>query len=132
MDQRSPIPTRIRRSRSERMIAGVAGGIAEHIQVDPVLIRLSFVALAFGGVGFVLYLIGWVVIPLESEDRPSTAPAAPSAIDHAMASRVVVGSILIAVGCLMLIDWAFPVGKYIWPVSLIILGIGVFAYGSRR
>lgn len=113
------------------MVAGVAGGIAEHLNVDPVLIRLSFVALAFAGVGIVLYIVGWIVIPEASGDEPP-AQASTAPTDTAMAGRIIFGSILVGVGCLMLLDWAFPVGKYLWPVALIVLGVGVFAYGTRR
>jgi phage shock protein C len=54
------------RSRSERMIAGVAGGLGVYLRVDPVWIRLLFVALLFAsGLGFWLYLILWIIIPDE-------------------------------------------------------------------
>jgi phage shock protein PspC (stress-responsive transcriptional regulator) len=120
----------IRRSRNDRVIAGVAGGIAEQLRVDPVLIRLSFVALAFAGVGIVLYLICWVAIP--DADAGSTPAGTPSERDGAMGARLVVGSLLIAVGGLMMLNWAFPIGRYMWPATLIVLGIGIFAFGSRR
>jgi phage shock protein PspC (stress-responsive transcriptional regulator) len=54
------------RSRKERMIGGVAGGLGVYLQVDPVWIRLLFVALLFAsGLGFWLYLIMWIIIPDE-------------------------------------------------------------------
>jgi len=112
------------------MIGGVAGGIAEHLGVDPVLIRLSFVALGFAGIGFALYLIGWIVIPEDTSE--STASAKPAREDSAMAARFLFGSLLVAVGSLMLVDRIFPIGRFIWPLTLIILGVGVFAYGSKR
>ena len=57
---------RLYRSRHERMIAGVAGGLGEYFTIDPTLIRLVFVVFTFlGGPGAVLYLIGWFVIPEE-------------------------------------------------------------------
>jgi phage shock protein C len=52
------------RSRNERMIAGVSGGIAEYAGIDPNIIRLAFVLLAFAGGGGVLaYLVAWMIIP---------------------------------------------------------------------
>jgi phage shock protein PspC (stress-responsive transcriptional regulator) len=49
------------------MVVGVAGGIAQYVGVDPVLIRIIFVLLAlFGGGGLLLYLICWLLIPEES------------------------------------------------------------------
>lgn len=54
------------RSRKERMIAGVCGGIAKHFGVDPTLIRLIALLFIFiGGSALFVYLILWFVIPLE-------------------------------------------------------------------
>lgn len=55
---------RLYRSKKERMIAGVCGGIAEYFEVDPTLIRILWVLFLFaGGAGFVAYLIAWVIVP---------------------------------------------------------------------
>ena len=57
-------PRRLVRRREGRMLAGVAGGIADHLNVDPLLIRIAFVVLVFlGGSGVLLYLAGWLLIP---------------------------------------------------------------------
>lgn len=56
---------RLMRSRTDTMIAGVAGGIAQYLAVDPVIVRLAFVALLFTGVGALLYPLLWIVMPLE-------------------------------------------------------------------
>jgi phage shock protein C len=57
---------RIRRSRNERMIAGVAGGLAAYFNLDPLLVRLGFALLALmNGVGIMLYLILWLLLPNE-------------------------------------------------------------------
>lgn len=54
------------RSRKERMIAGVCGGIAHHFNVDPTLIRLIALLFIFlGGSAVFVYLILWLVVPLE-------------------------------------------------------------------
>jgi phage shock protein C len=55
---------RLYRSRSDRMIAGVCGGLGEYLNVDPVWLRLLFVVLLFAtGFGFWAYLILWIIIP---------------------------------------------------------------------
>jgi phage shock protein C len=55
-------PKRLYRSRTERVLAGVCGGLAEYFNVDPLLIRVLFVILALvGGGGFLIYLILWIV-----------------------------------------------------------------------
>ncbi len=63
---------RLYRSETNRVLGGVAGGIAEVFAIDPTVVRLIFVLLfVFGGSGFLLYLILWVVIPSESEGSTS-------------------------------------------------------------
>lgn len=58
---------RLLRSRSDRMIAGVAGGIARYLAVDPVIVRLIFVLLAFSGPALLFYPVLWLVMPEEPE-----------------------------------------------------------------
>ena len=57
---------RLYRSRNEKMIAGVCGGLADYLNVDPTVIRLVFLLLLFaGGGGLFIYIILWVIMPLE-------------------------------------------------------------------
>lgn len=57
-------PKRLYRSGKDKVLGGVCGGIAEYFGVDPVLIRLIWVALILaGGSGVLLYIIAWIVIP---------------------------------------------------------------------
>jgi len=57
---------RLYRSRSDKKIAGVCGGMADYFGVDPVIPRLVWVLLALGaGAGVLAYLICWIVIPME-------------------------------------------------------------------
>lgn len=57
---------RITRSRSDRMVAGVAGGLAAYFGIDPIFIRLAFVVLTLlNGIGAVLYLVLWLIVPNE-------------------------------------------------------------------
>jgi phage shock protein PspC (stress-responsive transcriptional regulator) len=58
-----PGPGGLRRS-DRRLVAGVCGGIAEYLRVDPTLVRLAIVLLTlFGGSGVVIYAAGWLVMP---------------------------------------------------------------------
>ncbi len=60
---------RLYRSRSDRMIAGVCGGLGEYLGVDPVWLRLFFVLLLFAtGFGFWAYLILWIIVPAEGRE----------------------------------------------------------------
>ena len=63
-------PRLLRRRATDRVIGGVAAGIADYLNVDPVLIRAAFVGLViFGGAGLVLYLGAWLLIPVEGHDE---------------------------------------------------------------
>ena len=56
--------SRLYRSRSDRMIGGVCGGLGKYLNIDPTVVRLLFVALALlGGPGLVIYLIMLIVVP---------------------------------------------------------------------
>jgi phage shock protein PspC (stress-responsive transcriptional regulator) len=60
---------RLHRRRGGRMLGGVAVGLADYFDVDPVLVRVGFVVLAFvGGLAVPLYLAGWALIPDEDTD----------------------------------------------------------------
>jgi phage shock protein C len=60
---------RLHRDTRGRMLAGVASGVADYFDVDPTLVRIGFVALAFlGGLAVPLYLAGWLLIPDEDTD----------------------------------------------------------------
>jgi len=62
---------RLQRSRTEKMIGGVCGGLAVYFNVDPTLVRILWVAMTLiVGVGILLYLILWVVMPLEPPAQP--------------------------------------------------------------
>ena len=61
-------PKRLIRSRKDRMLAGVCGGIANHMVVDPTIVRLIFIIGTFlGFAGVLVYLIMWIVVPKERE-----------------------------------------------------------------
>ena len=53
------------RSKSDRMLAGICGGIGEYFQIDPTLVRLLWVIFSIGGRGLLVYLIEIAIIPSE-------------------------------------------------------------------
>lgn len=59
---------RLYRSSSNKMIAGVCGGLAEYFNIDPVIIRLLFVILLLPGgfPGLLPYIIMWIVVPTKA------------------------------------------------------------------
>lgn len=61
---------RLRRSRDDRKAAGVAAGVARHLDIDPLLVRVAFVVLTFfGGGGLILYAVGWLLVPEEGTEE---------------------------------------------------------------
>ena len=57
-------PRKLYRSQSQRMIAGVCGGLADYFNIDATLVRVLFLLLAvFGGTGLVIYIVMWVIVP---------------------------------------------------------------------
>ena len=57
---------RLQRSRSEKMIGGVCGGLAAYFGIDPTIVRILWVVITLiGGAGILAYLILWIVMPQE-------------------------------------------------------------------
>ena len=62
MDKKGP--KRLYRSNEHKIIAGVCGGIAEYLNIDPVIVRLVWVIISFAwGIGIVAYIVCWIIIP---------------------------------------------------------------------
>jgi phage shock protein C len=112
---------RLLRSRSDRVIGGVCGGIGRHLRIDPVIVRLVFVVLLFaGGSGLLAYIVAWVVIPEEPLDGSIVAVPRP-----ATSSSLVAGLALVGLGTVLLVERLFPAfsWRYVGPAALIVLGI---------
>jgi phage shock protein C len=59
---------RLYRSREDKMIAGVCGGLGDYFGIDPVIIRIIFIILFLSvGSGILIYLLAWIIIPLEPD-----------------------------------------------------------------
>ena len=66
-----PEAGRLRRSGDDKMLAGVAGGMARYLNVNVTLVRVMIAVLAlFSGAGAALYLAAWLLIPADGEDQP--------------------------------------------------------------
>jgi phage shock protein C len=139
---------KLMRSRTDQMVGGVCGGLANYLRVDATLVRLVFVLLALGnGAGVLIYLVLWIVIP--REDRPAgagteeTISADASEIAErarglgdevrGMASApnpkaaLFFGVALIGLGVIFLLEnlhwlWWFRF-DVLWPVMLILVGL---------
>ena len=68
--------TRLRRSSKEKMLFGVAGGLAEHFDVDPVLVRVAFVVLCFVSlVGLIAYVALAIILPRDEAGDTASSEA---------------------------------------------------------
>lgn len=129
------------RSRTDRVLGGVCSGLAEHFNVDPVLVRVIFIAAAIGGgFGVLAYLIFWIVTPeapypayeeaaadikwTETTDNQNNSV---SVTNNSKQGSIIAGTVLILLGALFLADELLPdfdFGRY-WPLILIAIGVGL-------
>jgi phage shock protein PspC (stress-responsive transcriptional regulator) len=142
---------RLERSSSDKVLTGVAGGMADYLDVDPVLVRVGWVVLCFAtaGIAFVAYIVMALVMPREGSSGGAQESVVENLEDLAedasefrqrMGERrertrnwfaiglIVVGAIalLANLGVFSFIDWGL-----IWPVALIAVG-GAFLYTRMR
>ena len=61
---------RLYRSSLDKQLGGVCGGMAEYLDIDPSLVRIGAILLLLvGGTGFLAYLVAWLVIPLDTDNK---------------------------------------------------------------
>jgi phage shock protein C len=150
---------RLYRSRTDSVIGGVAGGVAEYLDIDPSVVRIVWAVLAIvtGGILFVLYIVMWIVVPegvpgapgapgaapAPPEAPPHAAPVAPGAPATAATERrsrgsgeagVIFGIVLILVGAWFLLDEYIPGldPDLLWPIALVVIGAGLLVISMRR
>lgn len=137
---------RLYRSRTDRMIFGVAGGMGRHFNLDPSIVRLLWVLLVLaGGAGILLYIVAAIVIPEEPAGYVSPAGASGIAGDGSgttppggarprdTGAPIILGAALILLGGWFLVQRFVPAidGSLLWPVVLVGLGV-VFVMGALR
>jgi len=114
---------RLTRRTDHRIVAGVAGGIADYLGLEPWLVRIAFVVLVpFGGFGALAYLIAWLLVPPAGTDQ-SLAAGVLRRPPSGLRGHLGVALILLAVAILAS---AFSEPQVIWAVALIAFGIFLF------
>jgi phage shock protein C len=127
---------RLYKSRQNRVIDGVCGGVAEYFDVDPTIVRLLWVLVTLmGGSGFILYIIAMIIMPVNPEHLAVPKPETPT-VKMPSDRRRFFGIMLILLGAFILLLnlgliagfgwWSFS-RTVILPVLLIMLG-GFFIY----
>lgn len=134
------------RSEKNKIIAGIAGGLGEYFNIDPVIIRVIFVVLAlFGGAGIPLYLIFWLVIPKESDlnqsDHTNVIKQNVNEIKEKTkeftkdSSKQIFGFILVILGVAFLLDnFGFYISSFVWklwPLLFIIFGYMILTKNDK-
>lgn len=130
---------RLYRSRRERMIGGVCGGLAEYFGIDPTIVRIALVVLAFvAGWGIIAYIIGLIIIPENPEQasEESVKEESPS-----RSAGLIWGALFIIAGLIFLL---YNYGLFPWPMwgfwhlswrllwPLVLIFIGLMLLLSRR
>jgi phage shock protein C len=139
-------PRKLYRASEGRLLGGVCAGLGQYMGIDPLLVRLMFVVLGFvNGLGVVIYLAMWIIIPDQANRGLSSEDSVKANIDD-MTSRItgaarsvgegrgmsLVGFALILFGGLFLLRQFIPEINFnlFWP-ALLILG-GLYLLARRR
>jgi phage shock protein PspC (stress-responsive transcriptional regulator) len=133
----------LRRSRSDKVIGGVGGGLAEYSGIDALLWRVGFVALALaGGTGVFVYLLLWLLMPADPTAGTvhATSPAAvrgpkPPPGPRSPVPGITLAALLIVLGLLALAtnagDWD-PGPRVFFGAGLLVVGLGLVASAFVR
>ncbi|GAB3251554.1 PspC domain-containing protein [Nocardioides dilutus] len=132
--QQGPRPTggdirdlaRLRRTTGpDKKVAGVAGGLARHLDVDPLILRVALVVLVFfGGAGLIIYFACWLLVPEDGDER------APFNFDER--TRTVALLIAGVIAALALIGDTMGGYGFPWPLAVLaVIVLVVVAFGDR-
>jgi phage shock protein C len=144
---------RLYRSRRDRQLAGVAGGIAEYLEIDPTVVRILWIlSVFFGGFSILVYVVMAFVVPLEpAAGQPpawpgagAETPDAPDAIGAVSGTAggggphrgaIALGVLLVVFGSIALLGAVVPswvVGFALGPAFLVALGVALIVVATRR
>jgi phage shock protein PspC (stress-responsive transcriptional regulator) len=122
---------RLERSRSDRMLAGVCGGLARYFGIHPAFYRVGFVVLALiGGAGILIYIAAALVIPEEGNEDSIASAALRERRDHPV-PLIALGIAAVAAAVLLSRATLWPHGDAAW-VLVLIVGGAVFLFTRRR
>ena len=142
---------RLYRSHTDSVISGVAGGVAEYLDLDPAIVRVVWALLAVitGGVLLIIYVVMWLVVPYPPEAGGVSSETGAATDDGAAPTwnaqprprrrasgggSWIFGLILVLVGLYFLAREYLPALDFdrIWPLGLVLLGILLLVTALRR
>ncbi len=136
------------RSRNKKVVAGIAGGLGDYLDVDPVIIRIIIVLITiFQGVGLLVYIIMWIVVPEEPYDVSKVSAEPKYSEDTGQSTetnfagnssnetkpekssngRIIFGVILIFIGIVFLFERFIPFFdfEFIFAIGMVALGLAL-------
>ena len=117
MQNVSTTPARLYRSSTDKVIAGVCGGLAAYFKIDPAIVRLAFIVFALaGGASVLLYIVLWLAVPL---GETAAAAVATRGGEVTAIALVAIGLVwlLANFGAFRFVNWSIG-----WPLVLIAVG----------
>jgi phage shock protein PspC (stress-responsive transcriptional regulator)/predicted membrane protein len=122
-------PKRLLRSRDDRMIAGVAGGLARYFDVDPIIFRIAFaVSVFFGGLGLLAYIALALFVPSEGADGDVEQAAVQRSRPLAIAAGIGLLVVVLSWGALDFGPFGWDGDGWFWGGPLFLVALGAAFY----
>jgi phage shock protein PspC (stress-responsive transcriptional regulator) len=119
----------VRRSTHDRKVSGLAGGLARVWHIDPLLVRIGFAILALsGGIGVVLYLAGWLMVPEEGRQTSYLDQAVPQSRNWSREAKFVIVGIACVIGLITLSSLA----PFTAVAAIVVIAVWYFGYYRNR
>jgi Putative stress-responsive transcriptional regulator len=124
------------KSRSNKVIAGVCGGIGECFNVDPTIIRIIWAICFFSGVGLLAYIVAAIIIPEEGSANTNTNTSQDFSYNQTSSgnANLIIGGILVVLGIILIGRHFFfwLDSGLVWSLILIAAGAFIIFRGWRR
>ncbi len=137
---------KLTRKLNDKMVSGVASGLAEYFQLEVTWVRIAFVlATFFGGGGLWIYIILWIAVPEsngsviyeQTFSNPEPIKTTKKPRKEKVNGNLIGGLVLISLGSYFLLDefdiipdW-FNIGK-LWPLIFVFIGVSILSKGAKK
>ncbi|MFB4196512.1 PspC domain-containing protein [Streptomyces carpaticus] len=125
----APVTARLTRSRRQKVVGGVCGGLGRYFHLDPVLFRVPLAVLSvIGGLGLIAYGVAWLLIPFEGEEENEGRRLLSGRVEGPGLTAL----LFTLVGCGLYVASVSTRHPAIWFSVLLVTAVGGAAYWSRR